>query len=100
MRQPVSPSVLAPSYVENLRYRHLYQPLAEFELELNPQHEAVMEAVLARNTERVLALSIYNYEQVTRFIEARVAAEVSTPKRRLRPPHTAGKLASSMPAER
>jgi GntR family carbon starvation induced transcriptional regulator len=82
-------------YVENQRYRHLYQPLAKFELELNPQHQAILEAVLARNTEKVLALSIQNYEQVTRFIEGQSAADGSTLERK-HPHHpSAGKRASA-----
>jgi GntR family carbon starvation induced transcriptional regulator len=72
-------------YVENLRYRHLYQPLAEFELELNPQHAAVLEAVLARDTEKVTALSIQNYEQIMRFVESKSAEVASRPKRGRRP---------------
>lgn len=56
-------------YVENIRYRHLFRPLAEFELELNPRHAATLDAVLARDTDRVVALATENYEQIASFIE-------------------------------
>src|SRR5690606_4418203 len=54
-------------YAQNARYRQLYMPLAKFELDLNPHHEQILKAVLARDVEQVVALSIDNYEQVCQF---------------------------------
>jgi len=62
-------------YAQNMRYRHLYMPLAHYELELNPEHESIMQAVLARDSERAVALSISNYEKISSFIEKQIAAE-------------------------
>jgi len=61
-------------YAQNMRYRHLYLPLAKFELELNPHHEAILKVVLARDVEKAVALSIENYDRVTRFIETCISA--------------------------
>lgn len=56
-------------YAQNARYRQVYMPLAKFEFERNPHHEQILKAVLARDAEKVIALSIDNYEQVSQFIE-------------------------------
>jgi GntR family carbon starvation induced transcriptional regulator len=76
-------------YAENLRYRHLYQPLAEFELEQNPQHALILEAVLSRDADKVIALSIKNYEAITRFIESKTSGAAPQPKRGSRKPRNA-----------
>lgn len=60
-------------YSQNARYRHIYMPLAKFELELNPHHQSIMDAVLARDVEQVVKLSIQNYDQVTKFIEQQMS---------------------------
>ena len=71
-------------YAQNSRYRHMYMPLAKFELELNPHHRSIMDAVLARDADRVIALSIENYDQLTRFIEKQMtAAEKASTRRQI-----------------
>src|SRR3546814_3735928 len=35
-------------YAQNMRYRHMYMPLARFELELGPQHADTMKVILAQ----------------------------------------------------
>jgi len=62
-------------YAQNIRYRHMYLPLAKFELELNPHHQSVMDAVLARDVDKVAELCIENYDMVSRFIEQRLVEE-------------------------
>jgi DNA-binding GntR family transcriptional regulator len=59
-------------YAQNMRYRHLYMPLAQYELEINPDHASIMQAVLARDVERAVALSLANYEKISDFIEAKI----------------------------
>ena len=59
-------------YAQNARYRQVYMPLAKFELDLNPHHEQILKAVLARDIERVIELSVENYEKVSQFIEEQI----------------------------
>ncbi|MDB6062505.1 MAG: hypothetical protein JWM78_2608 [Verrucomicrobiaceae bacterium] len=59
-------------YAQNMRYRHLYLPLAQYELELNPDHATIMQAVLARDIERAVELSLSNYEKISNFIENKI----------------------------
>jgi len=66
-------------YTQNARYRQIYMPLAKFELDLNPHHEQILKAVLSRDVDRVIALSVENYEKVSQFIEEQIH-EVSPPR--------------------
>jgi GntR family carbon starvation induced transcriptional regulator len=66
-------------YAQNMRYRHLYMPLAKFELELNPHHEAILKVMLSRDVEKAVALSIENYARVTRFIETCMSEKDAQP---------------------
>lgn len=66
-------------YTQNARYRQVYMPLAKFELDLNPHHEQILKAVLSRDVDRVIALSVENYEKVSQFIEDQIQ-EVPTSK--------------------
>ncbi|ALR19330.1 GntR family transcriptional regulator [Sphingobium baderi] len=66
-------------YTQNARYRQIYMSLAKFELDLNPHHEQILKAVLARDVDRVVALSVENYEKVSQFIEEQIH-EASPPK--------------------
>src|SRR3546814_12433975 len=52
-----------------MRYRHMYMPLARFELELGPQHADTMKVILARDVEAAEANAIAIYDKVTEFIE-------------------------------
>src|SRR3546814_5134702 len=56
-------------YAQNMRYRHMYMPLARFELELGPQHPDTMKVILARDVEAAEANAIAIYDKVTEFIE-------------------------------
>src|SRR3546814_13379484 len=56
-------------YAQNMRYRHMYMPLARFELELGPQHADTMKVILARDVEAAEANAIAIYDKVTEFIE-------------------------------
>lgn len=79
-------------YTQMARYRHIYMPLAKFELELNPHHQSVMDAVLARDVDQVVALCVQNYEQVARFIEQKMSetdGKKSKPARAKASPATA-----------
>ena len=60
-------------YAQNMRYRHMYASLAHYELALNPDHASILQAVLARDSERAVALSLSNYEKISNFIETRMA---------------------------
>jgi DNA-binding GntR family transcriptional regulator len=62
-------------YAQNMRYRHMYMPLAKFELDLNPHHESFLKAALARDVEKAVTLGIENYDRVTRFVEVQMAHE-------------------------
>src|SRR3546814_9501761 len=52
-----------------MRDRHMYMPLARFELELGPQHADTMKVILARDVEAAEANAIAIYDKVTEFIE-------------------------------
>jgi DNA-binding GntR family transcriptional regulator len=67
-------------YTQNTRYRHMYMPLAKFELELTTHHAAFLQAVLARDVERAVAIGLENYERLMQFIEAQNVAEAATVK--------------------
>ena len=71
-------------YAQNMRYRHLYMPLARFELEHNALHEAIMAAVLKRDVELVLKLSRDNYEAIMAFIEQSIVDEIKPTARKPR----------------
>jgi DNA-binding GntR family transcriptional regulator len=62
-------------YAQNMRYRHVYMPLAKFERELNPTHASFLQAVLARDADEAVRLAVENYGAVTNFIEALMAQE-------------------------
>jgi GntR family transcriptional regulator, carbon starvation induced regulator len=72
-------------YTQNTRYRHMYMPLAKFEAELSQHHSAFLQAVLARDVEKAVAVGVENYERLMQFIEAQMQAEVvvAKPKRRV-----------------
>lgn len=63
-------------YAQNMRYRHMYFPLARVELEQLPRYEAIMQAVLKRDVDKVEKMAIANYEQVMSAIEQIMAAAV------------------------
>lgn len=67
-------------YSQNMRYRHLYVPLARYELDLNPQHKRVLEAVLARNVESAIAFAVESYEMVTQFVTDTIDSARKAPK--------------------
>jgi GntR family carbon starvation induced transcriptional regulator len=69
-------------YVQNMRYRHIYMPLAKFEHDLNPHHANFMQAVLARDVEKAVELGRQNYDMVANFIEALMAREAESTKPR------------------
>ncbi len=73
-------------YTQNTRYRHMYMPIAKFELELTPYHAAFLQAVLARDVETALAIARDNYERLVQFSEAQMQAdaEVAKPLRQRR----------------
>ena len=62
-------------YAQNMRYRHVYMPLAKFERKLNPYHTSFLQAVLARDEEEAVKLAVLNYTAVTDFIETLMANE-------------------------
>lgn len=64
-------------YAQNIRYRHMYMPLAKFELDLNLHHQSIMDAVLARDVEKVQELCTENYSRITRFIEQQMNADAA-----------------------
>lgn len=72
-------------YAQNTRYRHIYAPLARFELNMTAHHEDFLRAVLARDTERAVALSVENYSRVIQFIEQQMAGEAEAPTTRWAP---------------
>lgn len=56
-------------YAQNMRYRHMYLPLARVELEQLPKHEEILQAVLKRDVAKVERMAIANYDQVMSVIE-------------------------------
>lgn len=62
-------------YAQNMRYRHVYMPLAKFELDQNPLHDTFVKMVLARNVKKAVELSVANYDSVIRFIESQLDDE-------------------------
>lgn len=71
-------------YTQHMRYRHLYVPLARYELELNPQHERVLKAVLTRDVEAAVAFAVASYDMITKFVEKTIddGKTVNGPKTR------------------
>lgn len=62
-------------YAQNMRYRHMYFPLARIELEQLPRHEEIVKAMLERDVAKVEKMATANYEQVMTAIEQAMAAE-------------------------
>lgn len=62
-------------YAQNMRYRHMYMPLAKFEIEQHAQHEAFLKMALARDVKKAVEAAMSNYDAVIRFIEAGLADE-------------------------
>jgi GntR family carbon starvation induced transcriptional regulator len=62
-------------YAQNIRYRHMYMPLAKFERDLYPHHESFLKAVLARDVEKAVELAVQNYDRMTDFMEGQMAEE-------------------------
>jgi len=74
-------------YAQNMRYRHMYFPLARVELEQLPRHAEIVQAVLKRDVDKVEKMATANYEQVMTAIEQAMTADVQDsgqrrPKRR------------------
>lgn len=74
-------------YAQNMRYRHMYFPLARVELDQLSRYEETAQALLKRDVDRVEKLAIASYEQVMTAIEQAMAADTrgqgqSRPKRR------------------
>lgn len=64
-------------YAQNMRYRHMYFPLARVELDQLPRHEAIVQAVLKRDVDKVEKMAIANYEEVMTTIEQAMSADSS-----------------------
>lgn len=60
-------------YAQNMRYRHMYIPLARIELEQLPRHEEILHAILKRDIAKVERMAIENYEQMMNVIEQAMA---------------------------
>lgn len=75
-------------YAQNTRYRHMYLPLAKFELESHELDENFVKAVLARDAIKASALWAEHNEKVANFIEAQInheeLAQVDPPPARTR----------------
>lgn len=73
-------------YAQNMRYRHMYMSLARYDLEHLAMHEEILQTLLKRDVEKVVALAVANYEQVMTFVEQAMAEEaapeVRKPRRR------------------
>lgn len=65
-------------YAQNMRYRHMYMPLARVELEQLPKHEEIVQAVLKRDSDKVERMAIANYDQVMSVIERTLAGEADS----------------------
>ncbi len=62
-------------YAQNMRYRHMYFPLARVELEQLPLHEEIVQAAVKRDVAKVEKMAIANYEEVMTVIEQAMAAD-------------------------
>lgn len=62
-------------YAQNMRYRHMYFPLARVELEQLPLHEEIVQAAVKRDVAKVEKMAIANYEEVMTVIERAMAAD-------------------------
>ncbi len=90
-------------YAQNIRYRHMYLSLARFELEQQPKHRTVVDAVLRRDADAAEALAIANYDMITSFIEQQMKIEPAVaplPKRRRTPAPAPAKPALARPRVR
>lgn len=64
-------------YTQLVRYRHLYLPLAKFELVRNPDHYDNLKSALERNVDEAIAKAIKNNEIVICFVEELMAGKSS-----------------------
>ena len=56
-------------YVQQMHYRHTFRKLAEYELSLSEYYKNFIDAILARDTDRAIALCLEKYEKVIDFVE-------------------------------
>jgi len=62
-------------YTQLIRYRHMYLPLAKFELERQPDHYLNLRAVLDRDADKAVEMAIANNERVITFMEDLLAGK-------------------------
>jgi DNA-binding GntR family transcriptional regulator len=57
-------------YIQQMRYRHTFRKLAEFESGFLDYYKTFIDAVLERDTEKAVELCVAKYEKVINFVEA------------------------------
>jgi GntR family carbon starvation induced transcriptional regulator len=66
-------------YTQHVRYRHTFQALSSFELELRGDFKHFIDNVLARNIEATVQACIENYEKIADFIEGSKSSNAALP---------------------
>lgn len=62
-------------HVQNMRYRHMYLSLARWDLEHLAVHREILDAVLKRDTAKVVDMATRNYEDVMSYIETAMSEQ-------------------------
>jgi DNA-binding GntR family transcriptional regulator len=56
-------------YIQQMRYRHTFRKLAEYESSLTDYYKNFIDAILERDVERAVTLCLDKYEKVIAFVE-------------------------------
>jgi GntR family carbon starvation induced transcriptional regulator len=60
-------------YAQTMRYRHMFMPLAAFEVDHNTHHRSFLDAVLARDTDMAVDIATENYQRIAAYIDSKMA---------------------------
>jgi DNA-binding GntR family transcriptional regulator len=64
-------------YTQHVRYRHTFQALSSFELELREDFKHFIDHVLARDIEATVQACLENYEKIADFIDGSKSSDAS-----------------------
>ncbi|NJO35124.1 MAG: GntR family transcriptional regulator [Rhodospirillales bacterium] len=64
-------------YTQQLRYRHTFRQLAEYERGLHEDYRQFLDAVIEHDVKTAVALWCENHEKVAQFIESTVATSIA-----------------------
>jgi GntR family transcriptional regulator, carbon starvation induced regulator len=59
-------------YAQTMRYRHMFMPLAAFEIDHNTHHRSFLDAALARDTDLAIDIATENYQRISTYIDKKM----------------------------